>query len=168
MYLRTLLILGVIATLSVFAAINWEAFTTPTTLSLAFTTVDAPLGLILLAFVALLTLLFLIYLVYLQSSALFEWRRHTRELQAQRELAENAEASRFSQLQSLLEVETEKLAREIESLRDVTAGRLDQIERDLRSQIEQSANSLAAYIGELEDRVQQLSGEQPSRRERAE
>lgn len=162
MYLRTLLILVVIATLSVFAAINWHAFTTPTTLSLAFTTVEAPLGLILLGFVALLTVLFLIYLVYLQSSALFEWRRHARELQAQRELAENAEASRFNQLQSLVQVEAEKLVKQIEEMRSVMAGRLDQIERELRSQIEQSTNTLAACIGELEDRIEQASRGRPS------
>lgn len=168
MYLRTLLILCVIAILSVFAAINWNAFTTPTILSLAFTTVEAPLGLILLAFVALLTFLFLVYLVYLQSSALFEWRRHARELQAQRELAENAEASRFNQLQSLTQVEAEKLTHQIEEMRGVLAGRLDQIERELRSQIEQSVNSLAAYIGELEDRIQRLGGNRSSSRDQSE
>jgi uncharacterized integral membrane protein len=168
MYLRTLLILALIMALSVFAAINWHAFATPTNLSLAFTTVEAPLGLILLGFVALLTFLFLVYLVYLQSSALFEWRRHARELQAQRELAENAEASRFNQLQSLLQVESEKLAKQVEESRSAMSGRLEQIERELRTQIEQSANTLAAYIAELEDRVEEATGRQGPRRDRSE
>jgi uncharacterized integral membrane protein len=165
MYLRTLLILAMIAALSVFAAINWHAFTTPATLSLAFTTVEAPLGLILLGFVALLTFLFLVYLVYLQSSALFEWRRHARELQAQRELAENAEASRFNQLQSLLEAEAEKLAKQVEEVRSVTVGRLEQMDRELRSQIEQSVNTLGAYIDELEDRFEKLKRRESSDRD---
>ncbi|MHB1226798.1 MAG: hypothetical protein ACYC0O_04635 [Desulfurivibrionaceae bacterium] len=32
--------------------------------------------------------------------------------------------------------------------------RLDQLDRDLRSAVEQSGNTLAAYIGELEDRLE--------------
>jgi hypothetical protein len=35
---------------------------------------------------------------------------------------------------------------------------LDQIERDLRAALEQTGNSLAAYIGELEDRVDSSLG----------
>ena len=68
MYLRNLLILVLLGALVLFAAVNWTAFTTPTTLSVIFTTVEAPLGLILLVVTGLLTLLFLIYLVYSQSS----------------------------------------------------------------------------------------------------
>ena len=59
-----------------------------TTLSVGFTTVQAPLGLVLLIVTALLALLFLIYVVYLQSSVLLENRRQSRELQNQREIAE--------------------------------------------------------------------------------
>ena len=68
MYLRTLLILIVLGAVAIFAAINWKAFMAPTTLSVVFANVEAPLGLILLAVIGLLTLLFLLYVVYLQSS----------------------------------------------------------------------------------------------------
>ena len=95
MYLRTLLILIVLGAVALFAAINWKAFMAPTTLSVVFANVEAPLGLILLVVVGLLTLLFLLYVVYLQSSVLMENRRNARELQAQRELAEQAETSRY-------------------------------------------------------------------------
>ena len=105
MYLRSLLIIVVLGVLVVFAAINWSAFVTPTALSVGFTTMEAPLGLILLGIAASLTLLFLIYVVYLQSSTLMESRRYGRELQAQREVAERAEASRFTHLQSFQEPE---------------------------------------------------------------
>ena len=44
MYLRTLLILIVLGAVAIFAAINWKAFMAPTTLSVVFTTVEAPLG----------------------------------------------------------------------------------------------------------------------------
>ena len=64
----------------------------PTTLSLVFTTVDAPLGLIMLAAVAFFTILFLVYLAYLQATVLLDARRHSRELEASRSLADQAEA----------------------------------------------------------------------------
>jgi uncharacterized integral membrane protein len=154
MYLRTLLIIVLLGALVLFAAVNWGAFTTRTTLSLIFTTVEAPLGVILLAVIGVLTLLFLIYLVYWQSSALLESRRNARELQMLREIAENAEASRFVQLRSLLETELRELADRSAESKDAILARLDEIDRNLRSTIEQSANTLAAYIGEVDDRVE--------------
>lgn len=158
MYLRTLLILAVLGVVIILSALNWSAFTTATALSIGFATVEAPLGLILLGTVALLTLLFLIYIGYLQSAVILEGRRHTRELQTQRELAEQAEASRFNQLRSFLEAELEKLASQADQSKTILLARMDQIDRDLRSALEQTGNSLAAYIGELEDRLENSPG----------
>jgi ABC-type multidrug transport system fused ATPase/permease subunit len=158
MYLRTLVILAVLGLIVIFSALNWSAFIAPTVLSLGFTSVEAPLGLILLAIVALLTLLFLVYITYLQSTVLLESRRHGRELQSQRELAEQAEASRFNQLRALIQTELEKLAGETEQSKSLLLTRLDQIERDLRAALEQTGNSLATYIGELEDRFDSSLG----------
>ena len=158
MYLRTLLILIVLGAVAIFAAINWKAFMAPTTLSVVFATVEAPLGLILLAVVGLLTLLFLLYVVYLQSSVLMENRRNARELQAQRELAEQAEASRISQLRSFLESELRRLGEKTEESKVVVLAKLEALERELRSVIEQSGNTLAAYIGEIEDRLERAPG----------
>lgn len=158
MYLRTLLILTVLGLIAVFSALNWGAFIAPTVLSLGFTSVEAPLGLILLVIVALLTLLFLVYITYLQSAVLLDSRRHARELQLQRDLAEQAETSRFNQLQSLMETELEKLSGDVEQSKSLLLNRLEQIERDLRAALEQTGNSLAAYIGELEDRFDSSLG----------
>lgn len=124
MQLRNVVLLVVLAFVALFAALNWRVIMAPTTLSLGFAEVQAPLGLVLLGLLAVLTTLFLLYVVYLQSTVLLETRRHARELQAQRELADQAEASRFTDLRTLLET------------------RLDQLE-----------NSLAASIGELGDRL---------------
>lgn len=163
MYLRSLLIIVVLGVLIVFAAINWSAFVAPTTLSVGFTTMEAPLGLILLGIAASLTLLFLIYVVYLQSSTLMESRRYGRELQAQREVADRAEASRFTQLQSFLEAELQKLAKQTEEAKAGTLSRVDQLEKDLRATMEQSANSLAAYLGEIDDRFERtIAGKVPN------
>jgi len=157
MYLRTLFILVVLGALVIFAAVNWSAFMTPTTLSLLFAHVEAPLGIILLAVVAVLTLLFLLYLVYLQSSALLESRRHARELQIQRELAEEAEASRFNQLRSFLESELEKLGTQGDEAKASVLSRLEEVDRDCRSTIEQSQNALVAYLGEIDDKMEKLT-----------
>ena len=163
MYLRTLLILIVLAAVAIFAAINWSAFMAPTPLSVVFAKVEAPLGLILLAVVGLLTLLFLLYVLYLQSSILVENRRNARELQAQRELADQAEASRFSQLHSFLEKELGRLGEKTEESKVAVLTKQETVESELRSVIEQSGNTLAAYIGEIEDRLERTPGGRSSK-----
>jgi len=162
MYLRTILIMLVLGALVLFTAVNWTAITTPTTLSVIFASVEAPLGLILLGIVVLLTALFLIYVAYLQSTMLFESRRHGRELQAQRELADQAEASRFSRLQASLEAELRKLDRANEEARARVMERLDRLDRELRAAVEQSENTLAAYLDEIDDRLERAAGEPPA------
>ena len=164
MYLRTVLILLVLGVLALFTAANWSAFTQPTTLSVVFATVEAPLGLILLGIVVLLAALFLVYVAYLQSTVLLESRRHARELNAQRELAEQAEASRFSRLQASLETELRKLADQGEESGARMMERLDRLDRELRATVEQSGNTLAAYLGEIDDRLERARGEPPARK----
>ena len=154
MYLRTLLIVIVLGMVAVFAALNWHLVASPAPLSLGFATVEAPLGLILLAVTAALTLLFLIYLVYLQSAALIESRRHGRELQLQREMADNVEVSRVKELRAFLEQESQQRDVFMAETKSAFLARLDEIERELRAAIEQSTNSLAASIGEFEDRFE--------------
>jgi len=158
MYLRTLLILIVVGTVAIFSAINWSAFMAPTTLSVIFGSVEAPLGLILLAAIGLLTLLFLLYVAYLQSAILMGNRRNARELQVQRDLAEQAEASRISQLRSFLEIELRRLGEKTEESKIAMSAKLEGVERELRAVVEQSGNTLAAYIGEIEDKLERAPG----------
>ncbi|HEX7232370.1 MAG TPA: LapA family protein [Candidatus Binatia bacterium] len=158
MYLRTLLILVVLGIVIVFALLNWSVFTAPTTLSVGFGSFEAPLGLILLGAIGVLTLLFLIYLVYLQATALMESRQYSRELKTQRELADRAEESRFTQLRSSLETELRQVSQQVVDANAAMNTRLDGVAHDLRSAIDQSTNSLSAYIGEIEDRLDRSSG----------
>jgi hypothetical protein len=160
MYLRTVLIIFVLTVLGFFVAMNWNAFMAQTTLSVGFTSVEAPLGLILLGITGILTLLFLIYLVYVQSSALIETRRHGRELQSQREIADRAEESRFQQLRSAMEEELRDLEKQTKESGTAILARLDELERQMRSTVEQSGNTLAAYIGEIEDRFERITDSQ--------
>lgn len=163
MYLRTLLLLLALGAMAAFAAVNWGAFTTPTTLSLVFATVKAPLGLIMLGLAGILTVLFLVFLVYLQASVIVEARRHTHEVRAQRELAEQAETSRFTELHAFIEAELSKLTSQAADLNTDVQTRLDQLNQNLRSAIEEAGNTLAAYIGELEDRLERRMGETSSK-----
>lgn len=133
---RALVFFLVLVLVGLFALINWPAFSALTPLSLGFTTVQAPLGLIMLGFIAFLCVLFTVWVISLQAGSLMEARRQTKELQAQRDLADKAEASRFTELR------TELMAR------------LDRLQADSRTAIEQNANSVAAQIGELEDRLE--------------
>jgi uncharacterized integral membrane protein len=158
MPLRTLL-LGVMLLLVVlFAALNWSAFTTPMSLSLLFATVEAPLGLIMLGVIALLTVLFLVYLLYIQSTVLLDARRASRELQTQRHLADQAEASRFTELRTLLEERMQQLESVVREEQSRTGSRLGELETSLRSSVEDGANTVAANIGEFRDRMERRLG----------
>lgn len=153
MYLRTILIVFVLGALALFTMVNWQAFITPTKLSVLFATVEAPLGLVLLGVVVLLAVLFLVYVVYLQSSVLFETRRHARELHAQRELAEHAEISRIHELRSSLEIQLQTLGKQTAISHSELTARLDRLKTDLRQSIEQCQNALAAALAEIDDHL---------------
>jgi uncharacterized integral membrane protein len=156
MKMRTPLLLVLLFAVTLFAALNWEAFTAPATLSLLVTTVQAPLGMIMLGLVALLTLLFMLLAGYLQTAALLESRQHAKEIQAQRKLADQAEASRIAELQNLLTSSLMKLEQQSQQARAAAMARLDRLEQDLRTAIAQESAGLAAHIGELEDKLDKL------------
>jgi hypothetical protein len=154
MKLPSLLLLLVLAVITTFAALNWGVFVSPTDLSLGYTTVYMPLGLLMLGLLAAMTTLFLAFVVYLQGSVLFEARRHARELQANRGLADRAEASRFTELRTFLEAEIAKQSSQHTDSKDALLARIDTLQQELRSYVEHSGNTLAAYMGELEDRLE--------------
>lgn len=154
MYGRTIVMLLALACVALFAAVNWSAIMAQTTLSFIFTSVQAPLGLILLAVTALLAVLFLAYIVTMQTSVILETRRLNKELQSQRKLAEQAEASRFTELRHYLANELQAMAQANASATAGMEARLRETDQNLRATLEQTGNSLAANIGELDDRMQ--------------
>ena len=153
MRIRTLLLLLVLVAVAAFSALNWNVFLTPTALSLGVMVVQAPLGLIMLGLLIFITAFFLVFVVYLQSTVLLDTRRHTRELQANRVLADQAEASRFTELREFLDVGLKQQASLDAASRAAVLARLDTLDQDLRLKLEQSENSLSAYIAEMEDRL---------------
>ena len=134
--LRAIVFVLLIALVGLFALINWSAFSALTPLSLGFTRVQAPLGLIMLGLVAFLCVLFTVWVISLQAGSLMDSRRQTKELQAQRDLADKAEASRFTELRTAL------------------MARLDRLQDESRLALDQNGNSVAAHIGQLEDRLE--------------
>jgi hypothetical protein len=154
MKIRSLLLLLILVAIAAFAALNWNAFMASTTLSLGVTDIQAPLGLLMLGVVAFLCAVFLVFVVYLQGSILLEARRHARELQANRGLADQAEASRFTELRGFLDGELKRLASLDAESRAAVLTRLDAIDQGLRQALQQSENTLSACVGELEDRLE--------------
>ena len=149
----TLLLFLVLAATAAFVTLNWEAVVAPADVSIGIAVVKMPLGLELVGLLVLITALFLVFVVYLQTSVLLETRRQAREIKASRELADQAEASRFTELRSFLEAEFARRGSHKGESQDAVLERVGQLDRDLRVVIEQSANSLAACVGELEDRL---------------
>jgi len=136
MRVLTAAILVVLVLVVALVGLNWGAMTAPVGLSVGPTTLEVPLGLTLLVLMSLLVALVAGYAVYLQGSALMEARRLSKEMLASRDLADKAEASRFTELRLFLE----------------------QLEARQRTVIEQTGNSLAASVGELEDKVERALG----------
>jgi uncharacterized integral membrane protein len=122
---RSLLALLAAVLLAAFVVLNWPAFIAPTALAIGPLHFEAPLGLLMLGLLLLVTVALLVQMAFWQGAMLLETRRQARELQAQRQLAEEAEASRFTAL---------------------------------RTEIRDSANSLAAMLAELDDRWQRQGG----------
>ncbi len=143
MNVRSGLVIVVLVLIGIFSVLNWGVLMAPTDLTLGFTAVKAPLGLIMLGLIVLLAAVFLIYVVVLQAAMMSESRRVAKELKAQRELADTAEASRFDELRQLHSADMERLL-----------ARVDQLDRELRSAIEANANGINATLGELDDRLQ--------------
>lgn len=158
MTLRALFTGLLIALFAAFAIVNWSALSAATTLSLVFTTVQAPLGLILLGFTVLIVAAFLFLLVFQQARAILDTRRYAKELSSQRTLADQAEASRFTELRGFLESELKSVEARSASRQDALIARLDQVERALQAHVDQVGNSLSACIGEVDDRLERLGG----------
>ncbi|WP_453934269.1 LapA family protein [Acidovorax temperans] len=143
--LSTLLLLIIVA-ITGLALLNWDALSLVTAVSVGLATFDAPLGLLMLGLTALLAVLLVAYVLSLQGSVLLETRRHTKEMQAQRELADKAEASRFTELRAFLEQQQSQAHAAL-------LNRLDNMETRLTARAQESDNTTAAYVGHLEQKL---------------
>ncbi len=155
---RTILLVVAILLLAGFVALNIDEFSRVSMLSLGFTTIQVPLGFVMLLLLVIATVVFLAGTLYMQSKNLLETRNYARELNAQRELADKAEASRFTELRSYLEVQALAAQNREAAAATVLAERFAQQQQALLARLEQTDNTIAAYMGQLEDRMERRNG----------
>ncbi len=163
MRMRTLFLIIAIVLVAGFAALNVDEFSRTSVLSLGFTTVQVPLGLVMLALLAACVVVFLATTIYIQSANLIETRQYARELSTQRGLADKAEASRFTELRQY--IETQVAASQQQQVAAATASneRLSEALTALLNRLDVSDNTTAAYMGQIEDRLERGSGLLPVR-----
>jgi Na+-transporting methylmalonyl-CoA/oxaloacetate decarboxylase gamma subunit len=153
MRIRTILLVLAILLVAAFVALNMDEFSRISTLSLGFTTIQMSLGLVMLVLLAAATVIFLASALYMQSTNLLEMRKHTKELNSQRELADKAEASRFTELQNFLAAQAATQQQRQSAADAALAESFAQQQQALLARIEQSDNTLAAYMGQLQDKL---------------
>ena len=110
---------------------NWHVFAAPASFSLLFGSVDLPIGVVMVVLMAVIITVAAIYVAIWQSSLLMDYRRQSKELQAQRTLADDAEASRFTALSVLVREEIGAL----------------------RTELRDTEHSIAATLAEMDDRM---------------
>lgn len=147
--MRSRVVLLVVAILAVagFAALNWSEIIRPTPLLFGPIVADAPLGAILLALLALALIAFLLSATAMKTQSLIESRHHFKELEAQRLLADKAEASRFTELRQHLDTH-------LGEMRERDTIMTTEWQRELRAQMEQMNRMFAARMNELEHRLE--------------
>ena len=151
---RTIFLIIGIVLVAAFAALNVDEFTRSSVLSLGFTTIQVPLGMVMLLMLVATMLVFLASTLYIQGTNLLENRQHAKELNIQRELADRAEASRFTELHKYLQTQADAALHRDAANATVLAERLAQSQAALMQRLEQSDRTTAAYLGEIEDRME--------------
>lgn len=151
---RSIMLVIAILLVAGFAAMNWAEIIRPTSLWIGPVIADAPLGAILLGLLAITLVLFLASTAAMRTQSLLDYRQHQKTLEAQRALADKAEASRFTDLRQHLDTHLREL-RERDSIAatEMEKARMDN-QREIRTQLEQINRTLTARLGELEHRLE--------------
>jgi uncharacterized integral membrane protein len=147
------LVYGLLAGL---AMLNWSAFTAPSALSLGFAEISAPLGMVMLVFNAVISGLFVVYIVFQQAGFILEARRFAKEIKAERELGDKAEASRITELRTLLEGELRRIEAQRTASNLEYGARIEQAERGLQNKLEEATRTVSALLGEIEDKLDRV------------
>ena len=150
---RTIVLVVAILLVAGFAALNWTEIVRPTPLSFGLLVSNAPLGLILLGLLGITLVLFLASTAAMRTQSLLDYRTHQKTLEAQRELADKAEASRFIELRQYMDTHLKEM-RERDA---IAATEFDkamlQSRREVQNQMEQMSRMIAARLNELEQRL---------------
>ena len=145
-----LLVIGIVL-IAAFGILNVDEFTRISTLNLGFTTMQLPLGMAMTILVIAILLIFLVTTLYMHSTNLIETRKYAKELTVQRELADKAEASRFTDLRRYMESQADLALNQANGTMAAIDRRIMQTEQLLLQRLDQSDNSNAAYWGQHDD-----------------
>ncbi len=140
----------------VFAAVNWKVLSAPTSLSFVVFNVQAPMGVILLGVALGLVALTATYAVLVRTSWLIESRHLNRQLQQQRELAEKAETSRFTDLHKLIEHEFAQVHTTIRETGAMAVARAEDHEQSLIKHTQEMTNTILANVGYIDDKLNRI------------
>lgn len=154
--MRTRAIILVVAILLVagFAALNWTEIVQTSPLSFGVFVAEASLGLILLGCLGIALVAFLASTAVMRTASLVESRQHYKTLEAQRALADKAEASRFTDLRQHLDTQLHAL-RERDAIAATEFEKaMVASQRELRSQLETMNRALGARLSEMEHRLE--------------
>ena len=149
---RVIFLLLAILAVAGFAALNWPEFQRTTRLNFGVFTMEGSVGMILLSLLGLALLAFLVSSGILRSRMMITENRYTRDLQAQRELADRAEASRFTELRQYLEGHFREGRQRDAIVSTEFEKSMVQSQREMRSQIEQMHQMLTTRLGDMEAR----------------
>lgn len=156
MPLRIALLVLVLFACAAFVIANWPAISQPVAVSFLVTEAQAPLGMILIGMALLLVVVFSAVLIVQQAGVILEARRWHKEVEAQRALADSAEASRFTELRNFLSTELAGIASRDEAQQQALIARVAALEDSLARQREEATNSLAAFVGEVDEKIDRL------------
>ncbi len=150
--MRTIVLLGILVLLAIFAALNRHSLMFPHTISLGFVTyTQVPMGLILLILAVLLTLLFYFWAGISNLRAQADSAKLLRDLDSLRVSLDSQEGSRFAQLQTHLDNRLNVLSdkKALPSSEDLSAvqARIDHMQNDLNLQLAQMDDYLKAKLG---------------------
>jgi hypothetical protein len=140
---RSIVLALMLAAIALWLVVNRHLLAVPVDVSLFATTVPTTVGVLLIGTLAVLTLAFVSYIAVWQRTMLRDYRAQTKELESQRQLADNAEASRFTELASILRSE-------LHAMEQRFGGVID----GLRTELRETESSMAATLGEMQDRLE--------------
>lgn len=164
MRLRAILLILAIAAVGALAYLNRVEVMRPSPLNLGWTQLEAPLGAVLLG------LLGMAVLIGLAAGAAQRAQSHRREqaladsLQSQRDLADRAEASRFTDLRQALDAHLRDTKQREAGISASVEQALMRHQRETRTQLEGLHRAMGSRLGEMEARLEaRLDGLLPSR-----
>jgi hypothetical protein len=150
---RGILFVVVILLVAAFAALNWSEIARSVPLSFGVFVMNAPLGAILLGLLAAGTVAFALSSAAIRTQALVDSRTHHKTLEAQRALADKAEASRFTELRQHLDAQLREL-REHDAISATEFQKaMVNSQRELRTHLEQMNRTLASRLDQMDSRL---------------